>query len=125
MQPQPVLERRKHPRRDVSLVVTYRPMILTSRYDITRTGNISQSGMLLTTAMPCAAGACLAIYLRLTSQSSLRLIRGTAKTVESREIVPSLLYETRVRFVDLHGQSCQILGDFCAGEADPIAALGR
>ncbi len=121
MQPQQTLERRQHRRRDASLVVTYRPMILTARYDATRTGNISQGGMLLTTARPYAAGARLAIYLRLTSQSSLRLIRGTADTMESREIVPSLLYETRVRFVDLHGQSCQILGAFCASKAAQFA----
>ena len=125
MQLRPTLERRQHPRRDASLAVTYRPMVLTGRYDITHTRNISQGGMLLTTARPFAAGARLAIYLRLTSQSSLRLIRGTAETVESREIVQNVLYEIRVRFIDLDRRSFQIIGGFCAGEADQLAAPGR
>ena len=121
MQPQPALDRREHPRRDASLVVTYRPMVLTSRYDMTHTRNISQRGMVLTTARPFAAGSRLAIYLRLTSQCSLRVIRGTAKTVESRQNVVNRLYETRVHFLDLDSRSSQLLGDFCAGNDDQFA----
>ena len=95
-----------------------------SRYDVTHTRNISQGGMLVTTARPFAAGARLAIYLRHTSQSSLRLIRGTAEAVESRKIVPSLLYETRVRFLDLDGRSSNTIKDFCACKADQLALTG-
>ncbi len=124
MQPRLTSERRQHPRRDACLVLTYRPMVLTARYDIIRAGNISQGGMRLTTAKPFTVGARLAIYLRLTTQRSLRLIRGTAEALESREIAPSLLYETHVRFVELHGQSRQILGDFCGENRDQLAATG-
>ena len=99
-------------------------MVLTNRYDIARTGNISQGGMLVTTTRPFAADARLAIYLRLTFQSSLRLILGTAEAVESRELVQGLRYETRVRFVDLDRWSREIIGHFCAGKAAPLVATG-
>ncbi len=34
------------------------------------------------------------------------------------------LYETRLRFVELDRWSCQIIGYFCAGRADLLAATG-
>ncbi len=115
MPSQPAQDRRKHPRRDARLVVSYRPELPTTVSDITHTRSISQSGMLLTPVWPFPPGARLAIRTRPPFRGSPGLVQGTTEAVESREIVPSLLHEARVRFVDLDRQSLQIIEDFCAG----------
>ena len=125
MQPQAALDKRQHPRRDASLVVSYRPEDLTARYDITHTRNVSQGGMLLTTARAFGRGVVLAVHVKLTYRGSSSSVQGTAEVVESREVVSCLIYETRVRFLDWARRSRQILGDFRAGEADPVAAMDR
>ncbi len=80
--------------------------------------------MLLTTARAFAPGSRLVIQARLTFQGSPRLVQGTAEAVGSREIVRDLLYESRVRFLDLDRRSFQIIEDFCKGNADQYAATG-
>ncbi len=123
MHRQSVPDQRQHPRRDAILVVSYRRKYPIAVLDITHARNISQGGMLLTTARAFAPGARLAICTRLPFRGSLRLVQGTVEAVESREIVQRLLYEIRVRFVDLDRLSFQIIGDFCARKADVLAAI--
>ncbi len=125
MQTQPTLDQRQHTRRDASLLVSYRSEDLTAGYDVTQTRNVSQGGMLLTTARAFASGARLAIWTKLPLGGLPRLVLGTAEAVESKEIVQSLLYETRVRFVDLDRWSFQIMGGFCAEKPEALAATGR
>lgn len=84
MQPQPLLDQRQHPRRDARLVVRYRPKEPTAGYDITQTRNISQGGMLLTTARAFEAGERLAIQARLPVRGSPRMAEGTAEAIASR-----------------------------------------
>lgn len=124
MQSQPVPDQRQHPRRDASLVVSYRPKDPTAGHGIGQTRNISQGGMLLTTARAFAPGDRLVIRTRPPFLGSPRLVPGTAQVVGSREIVQSFLYETRLRFVDLDRRSSQIIGHFCTGKADVLAACG-
>ena len=124
MQAQQGQDRRKHPRRDAGLVVTYRPEHPRAVYDITHTQNISQGGMLLTTASALAPATRLLIQARLTFRGSPRLVQGTAEVLGHRELVPNLLYETRVRFLDLDRRPLQIIGHFCAEAADALAATG-
>ena len=66
----------------------------------------------------------LAIRTWLPVRDSPRLVRGTVEALNSREIVPNLLYDTRVPFLDMDGRSLQTIGDFCAGNADQLAATG-
>ncbi len=122
---QPVSEQRQHPRREASLVVSYRRKYPIAVLDITHARNVSQGGMLLTTARAFGGGARLAIRARLPLRDSPRLVPGTAEAVGSREIAQRLLYETRVRIVDLDRRSFQIIGEFCALKAEPLAATGR
>ena len=95
MQSPSAWDQRQHVRREASLVVSYRAKQPTAIYDITHTRNISRGGMLLTTARAFAPGDLLAIAARLAGNGSPRLVRGTAGAVESKEMVPSLLYEVR------------------------------
>ncbi len=106
-------------------MVSYRPSYPSVAYDITHTRNISQGSMLLTTARAFAPGARLKIQLNLPLRGSPRRVPGTVETVGSRDIVQNLLYETRVRFVDLDRRSFQIIADFCTGKAEPLAAIVR
>ena len=122
MQSQPAQDRRKHPRRDASLVVSYRPKNPPNDCDTTQTQNVSQGGILLTTARAFERGVQLAIQLRLTPRVSPHLAEGTAEAVKSTELVRSLIYETRLRFIKLDRRSLQIIADFCAGEATPAGA---
>ncbi|MDJ0862831.1 MAG: PilZ domain-containing protein [Gammaproteobacteria bacterium] len=91
MQSQPAQERRKHPRRDASLVVSYRPKDPSDGYDITQTQNVSQGGMLLTTARAFEPGVQLDIQMRLTAQRPPHLAEGIAEAVTSTELVRSLI----------------------------------
>ncbi len=124
MQSQPAQDQRQHQRREVSLVVSYRPEDPTAGYGIAQTRNISQGGLLLTTARAFAPGALLAIRIRLPFRCSPSFVSGTAQAVESREIVQCLLYETRLRFIHLDRWSTRIIGDFCSGTTDALAACG-
>ena len=115
MNSQPAPEQRRYPRRDASLLVGYQRKDGAAGYGIAQTRNVSLGGMLLTTAKAFPAGTRLAIRIRLPFRGLPRLVQEAAEVVESTEFVRSLLYETRVRFVDLVEQSSRILRDFCAG----------
>ena len=122
MESQPAQDRRQHQRREVSLVVSYRTEDPTAGYGIAQTRNISQEGMLLTTARAFAPGTLLAIRLRLPFRCSPSFVSGTAESVESREIVQHLLYETRLRLIDMNKWSTRTIGEFCTGTSDLLAA---
>jgi len=57
MQSQPAFDQRQHPRRDPSLVASYRPKGPTAGFDATYTQNVRQGDMLLANAMVHAPGA--------------------------------------------------------------------
>ncbi len=124
MQSQPVQDRRRHPRREASLVVSYRPEDPTAGYGIAQTRNISQGGMLLTTARAFAPGALLAIRIRLPFRCSPSFVSAVASAVESRDIVERQLYETRLRFVELDSWSTRVIREFCTGASNALAACG-
>ncbi len=124
MQSQPAQDRRQHPRREASLVVSYRPEDPTAGYGIAQTRNISQGGMLLTTARAFAPGAVLAIRIGLPFRCSPSFVSGTVQAVESRDLVQRQLDETRLRFVELDTWSTRIIGEFCTGTTDALAACG-
>ncbi|MDJ0863354.1 MAG: PilZ domain-containing protein [Gammaproteobacteria bacterium] len=114
MPSQPAQDRRQHPRRDASLVVTFRPELPTAAYDITHTRNVSQGGMMLTTASAYARGTRLAIQVPLSFRNALTLMQGTAEVLAYRELVPNLLSETRLRFVAFDRQSAEVIASFAA-----------
>ncbi len=80
MQPQPLLDQRQYPRRDASLVVSYRLKYPTAVYDITHTRSISEGAMLLTTARAFERRVRLVVRTRLPFRGSTRLVQGTAET---------------------------------------------
>ncbi len=111
MNRQSALDRRRHVRRKISLMVRYHPREVTTGYDITQTRDLSQGGMLVTTAMAFAKGARLTV--RLTLPAPRPRVPATVEAVDSREVVENLIYETRVRFIDLHRWSFRMIGELC------------
>ncbi len=112
MDRQPVLDRRRRVRRDISLMVCYRPNETTAGYDITQTRNLDQDGMLMTTARGFERGVRLTV--RLTLPVPHPVAQAAVEVVDCKEVVENLMYETRVRFIDLDRWSLRIIGDLCA-----------
>jgi len=103
-------ERRKYPRITANFVISYRIKERPGDYDLSQTKNISQGGMLLTTNKPFKKGICLAMYIRfpLIPQK----ITVTCEVVNSKEIVRDLIYETRLKYLDLNEDFFLKLGEF-------------
>jgi hypothetical protein len=103
-------EKRKHPRLEANFVVSYRIKEPGKGYDLSQTKNVSQGGMLLTTNKIFENGTYLSMNIRfpLVPQK----IEVTGEVVDSREIVRDLIYETRIRFLDLDEDFFRDLGEF-------------
>lgn len=103
-------ERREHPRLNLNFVVSYRIHKAPENYDLTQTKNVSQGGLMVTTNRKFDKGTFLAITIRFPF--IMQRIEVTGQVVESREVVRSLIYETRVMFLDLDKDFFKKLGDF-------------
>ncbi|MDD3297032.1 MAG: PilZ domain-containing protein [Candidatus Omnitrophica bacterium] len=103
-------ERRKFSRMDANFVVSYRIKEFPDGYDLTQTKNVSQGGILLTTNKVFDKGTFLAMTIRfpLVPQK----IEVTGEVIASKEIVRDLIYETRIKFLDLDEEFFQKLGEF-------------
>ncbi len=103
-------ERRKYERLEANFVVSYRIQDNPNGYDLSQSKNVSQGGMLLTTNKIFNEGTCLSMTIRfpLIPQK----IEVTGQVVESKEVVRDLLYETRIKFLDLDIEFFKKLGEF-------------
>ncbi len=105
-------ERRKYPRLNTNFVVSYRLKQIPDSYDISQSKNVSQEGMLLTTNRYFDKGTLLAMIIRFPFFAGK--IEATGEVVESKEVVKNLLYETRIKFLDLEKDFFESLGKFIA-----------
>ena len=103
-------ERRAHPRLNINFVVSYRIHKAPENYDLSQTKNVSQGGLMVTTNRKFDKGIFLAITIRFPF--ILQRIEVLGQVVDSKEIVRNLIYETRVRFLDLDIDFFKRLGDF-------------
>ena len=78
-----------------------------SGYDITQVKDISIGGMRFITAQSFPSGTILAVELK-TPFKEERL-KFKASVIESKEVATDLIYDTRVRFVDLEGEQREAL----------------
>ncbi len=103
-------ERRQFPRVNANFVVSYRIKEIRDGYDLSQTKNVSQGGILLTTNREFKKGIFLAMTIRfpLVRQK----IEVTGEVVSSRQIVRNLIYETRIKFLDLNEEFFTKLGEF-------------
>ncbi|MFH1504036.1 MAG: PilZ domain-containing protein [Candidatus Omnitrophota bacterium] len=103
-------EKRRHLRIKASFVASYRVGKKLEDCDLTQTRNISNGGMLLTTNREFDQGNQLVIVMRFPFIEQKIEIIG--EVVGSREIVKNLIYETRVKFLDLDKEFFKKLGRF-------------
>lgn len=103
-------EKRKHFRVNVNFVVSYRIKELPHTYDLTQTRNASQGGILLTTNKIFEKGTGMAMIIRFPFVP--QKIEVTGEVVASKEIVRDLIYETRIKFLDLDEDFFRKLGKF-------------
>ena len=103
-------ERRKYSRMEAHFVVSYRVKQIPDGYDLSQTKNVSQGGMLLTTNKMFDLGIYLSMVIRfpLVPQK----IEVTGEVIESKEVVKDLIYETRIKFLDLDEDFFKKLGQF-------------
>lgn len=92
-------ERRKHPRIIGRFIVSYRILEEEDNIDISQTKNLSLGGMLLTTNRKFDYGTQLALEIRLPFDPNPIIL--VAKVLESREITPNLIYDTRLMFISI------------------------
>jgi len=103
-------ERRKYPRVDATFVVSYRIKEVPDSYDLVQTRNISQGGMLITTNQYFEKGTQLALTIRFPFVS--QKILATGEVVACKEVVKNLLYETRLKLLDLDMEVFQKIGEY-------------
>lgn len=103
-------ERRKFPRANANFVVSYRLKHYPGTYDLSQTKNVSQGGMLITTNKKFDNGVQLAMTIRFPFVE--QKIEVVAEVMDTREVVKGLIYETRLKFVNLPEGFFKELGDF-------------
>jgi len=103
-------EKRKHARMNGSFVINYQIQELPYNYDLSQTKNVSQGGVLLTTNKLFENGEHLTINLRIPFVAKKIKLKG--EVVGSREVVRNLVYETRVKFINLDKGFFNKLGEF-------------
>lgn len=92
-------ERRKYPRAEANFVVSYVIKEIQDDYDLTQSRNVSQGGILITTNRYFSKGVKLAMHIRLPFIT--QRIEVTGEVVDCKEKVKNLIYETRIKFLDL------------------------
>ena len=103
-------ERRKYPRVDATFVVSYRPKEIPEGYDLVQTKNVSQGGMLITTNRYFEKGTQLELTIRFPFVS--QKIVTTAEVVDCKEVAKNLLYETRLKLLDLDVSIFKKIGEY-------------
>jgi PilZ domain len=103
-------ERRKNERLNVNFVVSYRIKEAEENFDLSQTKNLSQGGMLLTTNKQFQQGTRLAMILRFPLVPQKIEVIGIV--IDSKEVVRDIIYETRIRFLNLDEEFFHKLGEF-------------
>lgn len=97
--PRRIAERRKHLRVDANFVVSYAKRDIIDEYDLSQTRDLSQGGILLTTHRYYENGVRLALVMRFPFVS--KKVEALAEVVHCREVAKDLIYETRLKFLNL------------------------
>jgi len=103
-------ERRKFPRTQATFVVSYRIKDIPDDYDLSQTRNVSQGGILITTNRFFGDGVHLKITIRFPFVP--QKIEATGEVVSCTEVVKNIIYETRIKFLDLDMEIFQKVGAY-------------
>jgi len=103
-------ERRKYPRVDSNIVISYHIQGEYGNYDLSQTKNISQGGILFTTNREFKTGMHLGMTVLFPFLDDKIEIVG--EVISSREVLKDFVYETRIKLDDLKEQLLGQLGKF-------------
>lgn len=103
-------DKRKHPRMKANFIVSYRIKEMPGDYDLSQSKDVGAGGMLFTTNKIFKPGDFLSMNIRFPIIP--QKITVTGQVVGSREVVRDLIYETRIKFVDLDEDFFRKLGEF-------------
>jgi len=103
-------ERRRKPRAEATIVVSYHLLEEDANYDLSQTKNVSQGGMLLTTNRKFENGVRLGMTIQFPFLN--QKVQVVGEVVESREMIEGVIYETRIMFYNLKSELIKLLGDF-------------
>ena len=103
-------DRRKKPRTEATIVVSYHLQGEDKNYDLTQTKNISQEGIFLTTNRKFEKGTRLDMTIQFPFLDDK--IQVVGEVVGSKEVLKDLIYETRLMFYGLNGQYSKKLDNF-------------
>ena len=92
-------ERRKYPRLDANYIISYRILEKSDDFDLTQTRNVSLGGALITANKQYQPGAVLELIVKVPFRGDRVTIKG--EVVDSNEVVKNVMYETRIRFIDM------------------------
>lgn len=109
-------EKRRKPRAEATIVVSYHLLEEDGNYDLSQTRNISQGGVLLTTNRKFEKGARLGMTIQFPFLEDK--IQVVGEVVGSKEMIKDVIYETRVMFYNLKSELLKKLGDFIL-ESEP------
>ncbi|MBU1523693.1 MAG: hypothetical protein KKG50_03410 [Candidatus Omnitrophica bacterium] len=113
-------EKRKHPRIGANFIINYRVKQVPNNYDLSQTKDVGQGGSLLTTNRKFEKGTILAVTVRFPY--TVEKVELTAEVVGSEEVARNLVYNTRIKFLDLDKEFFQELGKFIQDRLKTIAA---
>ena len=104
------VERRKYPRIPATFVLNYRIKEIPDDYDLTQSRNVSQGGILITTNRYFEKN----VYLEITISFPFLpgKVKLTGEVVSCREKVKGLIYDTRIKFVNLDPSLSERIGEY-------------
>lgn len=101
-------ERRQHPRINKTFVLSYFDLENSQqKHEITQLKNISVGGMCFITTHPVQPSTRIGIELKTPYLASMTYLEGN--TLDSREKIKNMVYETRLQFDSLSEQSRALL----------------
>jgi len=103
------IERRKHPRAPMTYITRYKLRYIGTTYAINHTKNISQGGALLFTNRVLKKGEQLEMYIRFPfAEKEIKVI---AEVVGSEEVKKNLVYQSRLKFIEMNEEARKKLGE--------------
>ncbi|MFC1704418.1 PilZ domain-containing protein [Candidatus Omnitrophota bacterium] len=100
-------ERREYKRLKRQFIVSFRPYGKKTAFDVSQLKDISAGGVRFMTAKPFKKDTTLIMEIR--TPISVVKLKVSGKVIASKEVVKGLIYDTRVRFVNLDDDTAEII----------------
>lgn len=94
-------DRRKYPRLDEHYIISHRVLEEDADFGLSQTKNVSLGGALIASSSEYKPGTILELIIKVPFQSERVKVKG--EVVGSIEAVKNVMYETRIKFIDMPG----------------------